>query len=80
MPNEPIRQREFDIYRQAMEQRVWRVEQDLKEFKGAYERAEDAEEQADRERSRWTWQQIVAVIGVAAVLGGLWLQALADRH
>jgi hypothetical protein len=80
LPNESIRRYEFDIYRSAMEQRVQRLEQELKEFKQAYDTAEDAEVEAGRDRKRWTWQQMMAVIGTAAVLGGLWLQALAARH
>lgn len=80
MPNEPIRRYEFDIYRTATEQRIARVELDLREFKQDYEDDADAEEKADLDRSRWTWQQIVAVVSVAGVLVGLWLQALTARH
>lgn len=71
--NEPIRQREFDRYVQDADRRF----EALERYREAHEKAHDEDDDNERDDRRWSWQQIVAWVGVAAVLAAAWVQAAA---
>ena len=70
MGDEPVRQREFDRYREAADRELARLrrEQDEHELRHASEAA------AIQHRREWTWQRVLGVITAAGVLVGLELQ------
>lgn len=73
MGDEPIGQREFDQYARATDRRLGQLER----WREAHERAHDDDDDDRSERQRWSWQQIVAWVSVAAVLATAWLSVAA---
>ncbi len=80
--NEPVRRYEFGLYRQDVERRLSEVERTVRQLDTDHDEDMDALAQRDQERakqaeerSRWTWQQLVAVVSAGAVVGALALQA-----
>lgn len=74
--NSPVRRREFDLYRSANDRRLDLLENDVRRLAGEHDTDMDGLASAAEERRRWTWQQVVATIGSAALLGALALQAV----
>lgn len=73
--NSPVRRREFDLYRSATDRRLDLLEGDLRRVAGEHDTDMDGLASAAEERRRWTWQQVVAAVSAAAVVGALALQA-----
>lgn len=76
MANGPVRQREFDLYREGVEHRLRELERRIGELDHEHETDMDALATRGEERRRWTREQIVAVVAAAALVGALALQAL----
>lgn len=75
MTDEPVRRYEFGIYREDVNRRLERLEADVERIDAQHETDMDNLAKETRERRRWTWQQVLATIGAAAVVAGLWLQS-----
>lgn len=71
MGDEPIGQREFDQYARATDRRL----EQLERWRDAHEKAHNDDDDDQSERRRWSWQQVVAWVSAAAVLGAAWLSA-----
>lgn len=85
--NDVVRHREFDRYREAVDRRLDNLERDVAALENEHDTDMDAlatqrstelqQATTRRERRReWTWGQIVATIGAAVAIAGLWLQAV----
>jgi hypothetical protein len=72
-----VRRYEFDRYREATDRRLDRMEKRADDHAEEHDDDEEAATKEAREKSRWSWQQVIAVITVAGMLTGLWMQALA---
>ena len=66
MADEPVRRWEFEQIMKGVDRRIESLETDF-----------DNHLKAEKDGRRWTWQQVWAAIGAAAVLGGLFLEVRA---
>lgn len=66
MPNEPVRVREFNLWRQPWEDRIRQLEQRLNAHEAEHEQDERDQAVEAREHRRWSWKEIV----VAAITAG----------
>lgn len=62
--NRPVRQYEFDLYREGTNHRLTELEQ----WRRSHEQTHDEDDDEAEDNRRWSWQQIAAWAGVAAVL------------
>jgi hypothetical protein len=77
LANDPVRRGEFDRYREAIDLRLARLEKRADDHDEDHDEDEEAATKEAKEHSRWTRQQVIAVIAAGATLLGLWLQATA---
>lgn len=82
--NEPIRQREFDLYKESTDRRLeWlerafeRLDQEHDTDMDGLAKAAEERRKAKRGDRQWTFGQVVGVISALAALGTLWLAVIA---
>lgn len=78
MTDEPVRRYEFGLYREDVNRRLGRLEDDVKRLDAEHETDMDNLAKQERE-GRWTWPKILAALAAAATVGGFYLEARGGR-
>lgn len=79
MPNEPVRRYEFDLYRGDVERRLGNLERWREAHETEHDEDEEDRVKEAKERRRWSWSQVVAVVSAGILLATLWVQAAAAK-